>query len=88
MAKKYTKPADKTAAAIGGLSIKFDDHNEEISGFGEVHYETTDSEAHGQPEITLFDDLTTAQQTLVQNLFDSIRSKASKDTALLERNTE
>ena len=86
MAKKYTKPADKSAAAIGGLSIKFDDHANEINGHVELHFETAGSEAYGQPNITSFDDLTNAQKVMVQNLFDSIRTKASTDTTLLERN--
>ena len=85
MSKKYTKPVAKSAAAIGGLSIKFDDHNQLISGCVEVHFETADGQAHGN-EVSQFNELTPAQQTLVQNLFNSIRSKASADTTLLERN--
>ncbi len=76
----YTKPDDKIATSIGGISIQFD-QNDAVVGRVEVYYVDDDRNVVSS-EITQHEDLSTAQKGFLTSLFNSLRNQASIDTTL------
>ena len=84
--RKYIRPARKSPAAIGVISVTFSENGGSVSGQVKVHYETADGEDYGQPDLRSFDELPLGQRTIIERLFSRIRGRASNQTSLLERN--
>lgn len=78
----YTKPDDKIATSIGGISSHFD-QIDTVEGWVEVHY-VDDNRVVINSEVTQQEDLTPVQKGFLTSFFNSVRAQASTDTTLNE----